>query len=73
MIKKCTWRDMAWLCLGLFAGFVLCYTIMQMWFHVQITGIVEHLPSGAIQIQFNETEMIEAGIRYMNETGMLTK
>lgn len=53
--------------LGVLLGLALAY----LWFYTAITGFIESIPINSIQIDFNETEMIQAMIEHLNNTGQL--
>lgn len=67
--KSITWRDMAWFSLGLAMGILLICN----WLYWGTYHLIDQIPVNAIHIDFNETEMINAMIDRMNESGQLIK
>lgn len=58
--KKFDYRDVAWLCLGLWCGFVLCFTLINWWFNIHIYDMITSIPIDSVNINMNETEMVNA-------------
>lgn len=53
--KSITWRDLAWLFLGIFGGMVIMYLI----FYGFAGNILTHLRIEQVTIGFNESKLVE--------------
>ena len=62
--KKITFRDGMWL----FGGMLLGIALMVCWLTIGISSAINSIPVNSIQIDLNETQMVETMIQWMNDT-----